>query len=76
METQRNVTEERAARRYRQIAAIERQLAVKAEEHAAAAALVRSVKDDYEALLRTLRAAARDEGDLPLFADLDDAERG
>jgi hypothetical protein len=71
-----NVTEERAARRYRQIAAIERQLAVKAEEHAAAAAMVKHIKDDYDGLLRMLRAAARDEGALPLFDDLDDSVSG
>jgi len=65
------LTEERAARRYRQIAGIERALNLKAKELADAKQGVRDVQEDFDALLKQLRTAARDEGDLPLFTDLD-----
>jgi hypothetical protein len=65
-----NITEERAARRFHQMATLERQLAI-------TMGAIRDCKDHLKELQETrdgqvlrLRAAARDEGELPLF-DLD-----
>lgn len=64
----RNITEERAARRFHQIAVLERQLALKAGEIASAKAHVKELAEGYDGLLMRLREAARDEGELPLFS--------
>ena len=66
-----NITEERAARRYHQMAATERQIQIKLADMTAAQQHVKELREEYEGLLKTLRSAARDEGELPLFADLD-----
>ena len=60
-----NITEERAARRFHQIHRMEAAIAVGAKDKLAA------LKEEREGMVQQLRAAARDEGDLPLFADLD-----
>ena len=62
-----NITEERAARRFHQIARLERQIRVKYDEIDEAKTHAKELGDELAALLRQLRAAARDEGDLPLF---------
>ena len=62
-----NITEERAARRFHQMAVIERQLALKSTEVAACKEHLRELTKAYDGLVERMRAAARDEGDLPLF---------
>jgi hypothetical protein len=66
-----NLTDERAAKRFRQMAAIERQLQIVSSEIAECAEHLKELKDRRESYLDRLRVAARDEGELPLFADLD-----
>lgn len=65
-----HITESRAARRFHQVAVLERQLARKVAEVNDCGAHLKELKREYEGLLLRLRAAARDEGELPLF-DLD-----
>lgn len=66
-----HITDDRAARRFHQIATLERELArtthdlVQCQEHA------KELKDQRDGLVHRLRRAARDEGELPLF-DLDE----
>ena len=67
----KNITEERAARRFHQIAVLERQLVLKGTEIAGCAAHLKELKEEHDGLLARLRTAARDEGELPLF-NLDD----
>jgi len=66
----RNITDERAARRFHQIAVLELQLAVKCGEIAQAKDHIAALNRAKDGLMERLRAAARDEGELPLF-DLD-----
>lgn len=63
----RNITEERAARRFHQMAILERQIALKGGEIAQSKAHTKELTDAHDGLLQRLRAAARDEGELPLF---------
>lgn len=63
-----NITDERAARRYHQMAVIERQLQLKSGEIAAAKEHLKELNEEKDGLLSRLRAAARDEGELPLFS--------
>jgi hypothetical protein len=65
-----NITDERAARRFHQMATIERQIGVKSLEIANCKSHLVDLKEEADGLVHRLRAAARDEGDLPLF-DLD-----
>jgi hypothetical protein len=65
------LTDERAARRFHQMASIERQITIKAGEVSDCAQHLKDLKLEYDGLVGALRTAARDEGDLPLFADLD-----
>lgn len=67
-----NITEERAARRFHQIVVIERGISQKSLEIAACKDHLSDLKEEYDGLIHRLRAAARDEGDLPLF-DMDGA---
>lgn len=67
----KNITEERAARRFHQIAVLERQLQGKASEIAQCKAHLKELGEEHDGLLGRLRAAARNEGELPLFS-LDD----
>ena len=66
-----NITDERAARRYHQIAVLERQLQIKSSEIANAREHLKELGEERDGLLGRLRAAARNEGELPLF-DLDE----
>jgi hypothetical protein len=66
----RNVTEERAARRFHQMAALERQVAIRSKEIAECKSHLKELSESKEGLLLRLREAARDEGELPLF-DMD-----
>lgn len=70
-DTTSHITDERAARRFHQIASLERQIALKMGEVSAAQAHVKELKEEVEGLLQGLRAAARDQGELPLFKHLD-----
>jgi len=63
----KNITEERAARRFHQCAVLERQITIKASEMVQAKAHVKELSEEYDGLLGRLRAAARNEGELPLF---------
>jgi chromosome segregation ATPase len=65
-----NITEERAARRFHQIAVLERQISLKTSELVQCKEHYKELKEEHEGLLQRLRTAARDEGELPLF-DLD-----
>ena len=62
-----NITQERAARRFHQMAVLERQIALKVDEIAGCRAHLSELKEAHEGLLIRLRTAARDEGELPLF---------
>jgi len=66
----KNITEERAARRFHQMAVLERQLAITGGEIAACKAHLKELNETYDGQILRLRAAARNEGELPLF-DLD-----
>jgi hypothetical protein len=66
-----NITQERAARRYSQIATLERQLAIKLADITLAKAHVRELQEEADGLMARMRTAARDDGELPLF-DLDE----
>ena len=66
----KNITEERAARRFHQIAVLERQIAVTTGEIAECKSHLKELNEMHDGLLMRLRAAARNEGELPLF-DLD-----
>jgi chromosome segregation ATPase len=66
-----NITDQRAARRFHQIAVLERQLNLKSKEIAESKAHLKELNDEYDGLLARLRTAARDEGELPLFSDTD-----
>ena len=70
MPTRENMTQERQARRYAQIAVLERQMSLKDGEIAQVHAHLKELNKEYDGLLARLRTAARDEGELPLF-DLD-----
>jgi hypothetical protein len=66
----RNITEERAARRFHQIAVLERQLSLKVGEMVECKQHLKELTEERDGLIGRLRTAARDEGELPLF-DLD-----
>lgn len=66
-----NLTEERAAKRYYQMAALEQQIQIVSSEIAETAEHLKELKDRRDAYLDRLRVAARNEGELPLFANLD-----
>lgn len=67
----KNITEERAARRFHQMAVLERQLQIKTSEIATCKDHLKDLGEERDGLLARLRAAARNEGELPLF-DLDE----
>jgi hypothetical protein len=62
-----NITDDRAARRFHQIAVLERQILLKATEIANVKDHLKDLVEARDGLLARLRAAARDEGELPLF---------
>ena len=65
-----NITQERAARRYSQIATLERTLQKVHSEINDCKAHLKELNDRRDGVLDRMRVAARDEGELPLF-DLD-----
>lgn len=67
MSSTSNITQERAARRYSQMAALERQLAIKLADITLAKEHVKELQQEADGLIGRLRAAARDDGELPLF---------
>jgi septal ring factor EnvC (AmiA/AmiB activator) len=66
-----NITEERAARRFHQMRHMETNLAKIDKRIADAKDKLARLKEQREGQIQALLSAARDEGDLPLFADLD-----
>jgi chromosome segregation ATPase len=68
-----NITQERAARRFHQLAELERQVAIRSSEIADCKDHLKELRESKEGLLLRMREAARDEGELPLF-NLDGAE--
>ena len=62
---------EHESRRYRQIAALERELTLKGGEVRDVKAHTKELEKEYDAILSKLRGAARDEGDLPLLDMMD-----
>lgn len=62
-----NITEERAARRFHQMARLEREIILKNNELAECKAHYKELTEERDGMIKRLRAAARDEGDLPLF---------
>ena len=71
MSSKANITQERAAQRFHQIAVLERQLILKSSEIAGVKDHLKELTEAKDGLLMRLREAARDEGELPLFS-LDD----
>lgn len=67
------LTMEAEARRYEQIRSLERELARKDSEITAAKEELKDLNKEWDAILTRLRAAARNEGDLPLFMGEQDA---
>jgi len=67
MSNLQNITQERAARRFHQIAVLERQICIKSADIAAAKDHLKELSESKDGLLMRLREAARDEGELPLF---------
>jgi hypothetical protein len=70
-QTPKNITQERAARRFHQIAVLERQRTNIAADIATAKAHVKELEKAHDGLLARMQTASRDEGELPLF-DLDE----
>jgi len=68
--TTRNITQERAAQRFAQIATLERHLCLKIAEVTQAKAHAKELQEEADGLIARIRTAARDDGELPLF-DLD-----
>jgi regulator of replication initiation timing len=66
-----NITEQRAAQRFHQIARLERELVAKLGDVAACKAHLKELTEESDGLVLRLRQAARDEGSLPLFEGLD-----
>ena len=62
-----NITQERAAQRFAQIAVLERQLSLKLTEVVTAKAHVKELTEEADGLMARIRTAARDDGELPLF---------
>lgn len=62
-----NITQERAAMRFHQIARLERALDVKCAEIVQAKEHVKDLNEEKDGLIAKIREAARDDGDLPLF---------
>jgi septal ring factor EnvC (AmiA/AmiB activator) len=66
-----NITEDRAARRFHQMRRMETNLTKLDKRITDAKDKLAKLKEQREAQIDALLAAARDEGDLPLFDDLD-----
>jgi len=63
-----NITQERAANRFYQMARIERSIDRKLTEIGIVKESLKDLNEEYQGLLLQLRQAARDEGDLPLLS--------
>ena len=70
-----NITDVRAARRFHQMAVLERALSSKNSDIAECKAHLKELREEAQGLIQRLRAAARDEGELPLFSLNDDEAR-
>jgi hypothetical protein len=70
-----SIPEARAARRFEQMAALEREIGLLAAAIAESTQHLKGLRDQQAGLVQELRAAARDEGELPWF-DLFDAPDG
>lgn len=68
---ERTTVQEHESMRFRQIGKLERELTSKAGEIRDSKAHTKDLQDDYDGLLSKLRAAARDEGELPLLDMMD-----
>jgi len=66
------ITQERAARRFHHLAALERELIRIVGELVDCKAHLKELREQHDGLVMRLRAAARDEGELPLFSDDDE----
>lgn len=62
-----NATIDHKARRFMQIASLERKLTLQAAAVRDAKAHVKDLEKDYDGILMDIRTAARDEGELPLI---------
>jgi hypothetical protein len=62
-----HITEERASRRFHQMASLERQILLTTRDINDCRLHLKDLRETKEGLLLRLRAAARDEGELPLF---------
>jgi hypothetical protein len=62
-----DITQEVAARRFHQMASIERAIVTKISEINDCKAHLKELTDQREGLMLKLREAARNEGELPLF---------
>lgn len=67
MATDLNTDLDHKARRYMQIAHLERELTGKGQEVRDAKAHVKDLEKEYDGILSEIRTAARDEGELPLL---------
>lgn len=70
MSSTANITQERAAQRFAQIATLERHLSLKLAEVVQAKSHAKELQEEADGLIARIRTAARDDGELPLF-DLD-----
>lgn len=68
---ERETMQEHESRRYRQIAKLERELSQKDSEIRDSKAHTKELEKDYDGIMSRLRAAARDEGELPLLDMMD-----
>lgn len=62
-----NITQERAARRFHQLAVLERQVMITNDDILRTQDRLKALRKHFDGLLDRLHAAARDEGELPLF---------
>lgn len=62
-----DITMERASGRFHQIAECEAQLQTLQRRISDKKTEIKTLREQYDGVLSTLRAAARDEGELPLF---------
>lgn len=65
-----DISQDRAASRFHQINALARAYDTKMKEVAAAAERLKTLKGQADGIMETMREAAHDAGDLPLFPDL------
>lgn len=71
MNADRETVQEHESRRYRQIAQLERELALKEGQILDSREHTKYLAKEYDGILLKLREAARDEGELPLLDMMD-----